>query len=108
VNWIRAPVSPKGNHQHNLAAVLVPTLRAQWLLPGVQFALWAPNARSVRCSVIFNKAWMARHHSDATNGWAAFLGLFHSGLAVAPSTNTKCAAPRGTATRKATPYGFSA
>jgi len=77
-------------------------------VPGVQFALWAPNARSVARSVIFKQNWDGRHH-PMQNGWAGIWELFIPAWAVAPSTNYEVAAPEGPLLPgKADPYGFSA
>jgi len=80
-------------------------------VPGVQFALWAPNARSVeRCSVISNN-WDAGT-IRCNNGWAASGSCFIPGFGGGPGTSYKyeVSSPEKWATgyQKSDPYnGFS-
>jgi 1,4-alpha-glucan branching enzyme len=73
-------------------------------IAGVQFALWAPNARSVAMLGDFNN-WDGRHH-PMQRRLGGIWELFLPGLAVGTIYKYEVRSPEGHCYQKADPYGF--
>jgi len=93
----------EGNHHHIWHRLGAHPCQREGI-DGVQFALWAPNARSVALLGDFNN-WDGRHH-PMQQRLGGIWELFIPGLAVGTVYKYEVRSPAGHCYQKADPYGF--
>jgi 1,4-alpha-glucan branching enzyme len=95
----------QGRHEH-LWRMLGAHLRTHQGATGVSFAVWAPNARSVRLAGEFN-FWQGRMHPMRRLGSSGVWELFVPGITTGTQYKFEILEPGGRVVQRADPFAFA-